>query len=119
MGKKISRAQMETTVALCSELGIHSTGNFLIGFPDDTRETVNETITMARRLKRLGARIQLSVLTPFPGTYYFNHARELGITIHTNDWDDFTIGTPIISTANFSRDEIREIYFDHTPEMKF
>jgi radical SAM superfamily enzyme YgiQ (UPF0313 family) len=115
--KNITPEQIENAIRLCLEFGIQATGNFMIGFPDDTRETIKETFDLARKIKKLGAIVGFAVLTPFPGTYIYNHAKELGMTIHSNDWDDFDLENPIISTKNLSLNELRTIFFDYKMEI--
>ncbi len=110
INKRITKKQIEKAVKLCLEFGILPSGNFMIGFPNDTKETIKKSLEFAKKLKRFGAHCTFTVLTPFPGTYFYNHAEELGITIHSNDWDDFSPENPIISTRNLSLDELRTIF---------
>ena len=114
MLKKVTVPQMETAVKLCLENGIRPMGNFIVGFPEDTWETVKESRELALKFHRMGVKIGFGALTPFPGTYYYEHARELGLTIHTEDWDQYQVGNPIISTTNFTCAQLREIIFDAT-----
>jgi len=93
-------------------LGIVPSGNFMIGFPDDTRETIEETVQMACRLKRMGAYCDIAVLTPFPGTFFHRNADDLGLRIHSRNTDDFVLDHPIISTKHLSREELDSIYSD-------
>ncbi len=118
INKKITPDQIENAVKLCLEFGIQPGGNFIIGFPDDTKETIKDTFELAKKIKKLGAICNIVILTPFPGTYLYNHADELGITIHSNDWDDYTAYNPIISNHNLSLDEIRTIFFDIKMEFQ-
>ncbi len=117
MNKRITPWQIENAVEICLDAGILAMGNFLIGFPRETKETVKMTLELAKKLKRRGSNTNVGVMTPFPGTYYYNHARELGITIHAAGWDDYEIGHPVISTRNFSKDQLREILFDCWVEL--
>ena len=117
IGKGITPGQIDRATAISIEAGILPMGNFLIGFPEDTAETISETIRLGKLLKCRGCNVNFGVVTPFPGTYYYNHARELGITIHAESWDDYEIGHPIISTAKFTREELRTILFDSWMEL--
>ena len=115
--KRITPGQIEDAVRLCLAAGMRPRGCFMIGFPDDTRKTVRESVEMAKRLKRLGAACDILVLTPYPGTEVYERASELGITIHTDDWDEFDVYNPITSNRNLSRAELRTLYFDAKTEI--
>lgn len=117
MNKKITPQQIENAVEICLDSGLLAVGNFLIGFPEDTKDTLKETFELAKKIKQKKGGVDIGIVIPYPGTYYYNHAEELGITLHTNDWDDFAMGHTIISTRNFTRDELREIAFDFRVEL--
>ena len=117
MKKGTTPQQIEDTVSICIDAGILPLGNFLIGFPEDTAESINETVQMAKKIKRKGSCAAIGVVTPFPGTYYYNHAKEMGITIHATTWDDYAMGHPIISTEHFTLDEIQGFLFDALAEL--
>jgi radical SAM superfamily enzyme YgiQ (UPF0313 family) len=116
--KKISPPQMMTAVRLCKKFGINPAGNFMIGFPEETRKTIKKTVSVAKRLKKLGATVGLAMLTPFPGTYFFEHADDVGIKIHSYDWDEYDLENTIISTRNLDIDELRTIHYDTKIELQ-
>lgn len=112
--KNITPAQMIDAVDRCLSVGIKPVGNFMIGFPDDTHETIAETSALLSRLKKLGAYASVVTLTPFPGTYIYDHREELGLTLHSTDWNDFDLMNPVISTRHLSVDDLRTYLFDLT-----
>ena len=67
----------------------------------------------------MGAICDIAFLTPFPGTYFYKNAQELGIKIHSNNWEDFALENPIISTRHLSLKELRSIYFDMRMELYY
>ena len=113
--KNITPAQMIGAVERCLSVGIKPVGNFMIGFPDDTHETIAETLALSKHLKQMGAYASLVVLTPFPGTYIYDHRDELGLTLHSSDWNDFDLQNPVISTRHLSVDDLRTYLFDFSP----
>jgi radical SAM superfamily enzyme YgiQ (UPF0313 family) len=117
MNKKTTHEQIENAVNLTLEAGIRPTGNFMIGFPEETRETVRETVELGKKIKKRGAWVALSILTPYPGTYYYKRAEKIGLTVHSDNWEDFDMENPIISTVNFSLDELRRLYYDSKVEL--
>lgn len=50
--------------------GIEVVGNFMLGFPDETREQLQKTLDLALALNLSGA--NFSIYTPMPGTALFN-----------------------------------------------
>ena len=119
IGKKVSPQRVEEAVYACLDAGLRTMGNFIVGFPEDTPKTIQETINLAKRLSRAGAIVGFGGFTPLPGTYYYEHAAELGLNIRATDWREFKIGVPIADTPHFSCEQLREIIFDTVTEAKF
>ncbi len=63
-------------MAHCTELGITVHGTFIIGLPNETRETIEETIRFACEISP--HTIQVSIAAPYPGTELYRQARENG-----------------------------------------
>jgi radical SAM superfamily enzyme YgiQ (UPF0313 family) len=117
LGKGVSREQIENALRLAQEFGFVTNGSIILGHPWDTLDTMKLTVEFALDLRdKYGVSVYAGVNTPFPGTYQYEHAAELGIRIHTSRWNDFRPNNPIISTPHFSLDELRELYF-HTMEL--
>lgn len=111
MNKGITPEQILSATRLCSLSGIVPYGNFIIGFPEDTRATVQDTYELALEVKKLNGTCDFAVMTPFPGTCFFDRAEELGLTIHTTDWSRYVLDSPVVSTKHLSIDELRELYW--------
>jgi len=60
---------------------------------------------------RYDAAVYGSANTPFPGCYQYEHAKELGLRIHADSWGEFRLNNPMVSTPNFSLDQLREMFF--------
>ena len=54
----------------------------------------------------LGAQVSLSFTTPLPGTYYYEHADELGMKILATSSDEFDMSHIIFSTKNLSKEKL-------------
>lgn len=116
--KYINLEKAEKMVKYASEKGILPMCSFIIGHHCDTFETIQMTVDLAMKFKKkYGAAVAFSTNTPYPGTYLYEHAKELGITIHTKCWDYYDIVQPIISTKNISQDELRRIIFEGQMRM--
>jgi anaerobic magnesium-protoporphyrin IX monomethyl ester cyclase len=121
--KGISLEQVEEVVNYTQAAGIDIICSFIIGFPWDTHQTVNQTIDFARQLCCKGARepnlggagrglvnAMFAHLTPLPGTYLYDHAGELGVRLLSQDWDRYTMSAPIIETSHLSVMDMRDLY---------
>jgi radical SAM superfamily enzyme YgiQ (UPF0313 family) len=53
------------------DMGICATVNFIIGFPEETERSLNETLDVMLRLRLMGAKIYATVLAPHAGTHYY------------------------------------------------
>jgi len=86
MKKHINPEKVNQAVATAKRHGLQVHGFFLIGFPTETREEINQTITFARQLQIDYA--QFSVTTLLPGTEIYKWAMEQGI-VQGDVWRDF------------------------------
>lgn len=55
-------------VRLCEEGGFRANVDFILGLPGETREDVQATATLMKRLVELGARVHGHTFMPLPGT---------------------------------------------------
>ena len=77
--------------------------------PEDTEETIEEQKRLMKELGEMGVEFLLSLTTPFPGTYYYEHADELGIKVLTDSWDEYDAKHLIITTRNLSEDKLKQL----------
>jgi anaerobic magnesium-protoporphyrin IX monomethyl ester cyclase len=80
--KGITLDQVEQAVRRTQEAGIRAKGLFMIGYPEETEETLGETLAFIGR-SRLDE-INLSFLTPYPGTEIYRQAK--GSPKFVEDW---------------------------------
>ena len=71
-------------VDLCQRNGIEVGAFFMVGFPWETEETLQDTLTAIKRIN--ADNIMLSIFTPYPGSELFQVCKELGVVD-----DDFDI----------------------------
>ncbi|MBI5971009.1 MAG: radical SAM protein [Deltaproteobacteria bacterium] len=76
IGKDIKIHEIEAGVRRTHEAGIKVKGLFMMGHPGETRETIKETVELAVRLPF--DHINISKVTPFPGTELFKTAHKYG-----------------------------------------
>jgi radical SAM superfamily enzyme YgiQ (UPF0313 family) len=81
--KGTTLGQAEQAVRWTKEAGIRAKGLFMIGYPEETEETLGQTLDFIRR-SRLDE-MNLSFLTPYPGTEIYQEAR--GSKDFVEDWE--------------------------------
>src|SRR5438270_5790725 len=73
--------------ANCKKLGLVVHGDFIVGLPGETRETIRKSIDFAKELDV--QTIQVSIAHPYPGTEFYDHVKKNGlITIDEAMTDD-------------------------------
>jgi hopanoid biosynthesis associated radical SAM protein HpnJ len=60
--------------ANCKKLGLTIHGDFIVGLPGETRESIRKTIDFAKELDV--ETIQVSIAHPYPGTEFYEHAKK-------------------------------------------
>jgi len=75
MRKKITIDLIKNKLHLMNKYGIEITANFVIGFPEETKEYYEELIHFIQK-NNLSKKIKLSYLTPLPGSYLYQKAVE-------------------------------------------
>lgn len=66
----------EEMVAFCESQGIDVLAFYILGYEDDTKESVMKTIRYAQALNTYGA--QFTIATPYPGTPWYDALQESG-----------------------------------------
>lgn len=83
--KKIKLEQITQVVKKCYELNIASVaGNFIIGGPDETKSTIEESIKFAEKLIDIApgmVELNVTFLTPFLKTPIYEHPEKFGLKI--------------------------------------
>lgn len=66
MGKRVSREKIINAFRLCGEAGMMPRAFFIIGMPEDTEETLRETLELIQDID--SQRISVNLALPVPGT---------------------------------------------------
>ncbi|OHB47218.1 MAG: hypothetical protein A2099_02720, partial [Planctomycetes bacterium GWF2_39_10] len=75
--KGITLENSENAIRLCKKYGIKSYMLFMIGFPWETREHIEDTVNFAIKLN--GDFADFNVVYPYPGTEMYKIAKELNL----------------------------------------
>ena len=91
IGKNITLDQVRHAVGLANSVGLTTEGYFMVGHPDETEETMKQTIQFATSIGLTYAKFTIS--TPLPGTPLFDEWDRAGV-IKTKDWSKYNFHTP-------------------------
>ena len=94
MNKKVKSKYFHEQVKICREAGLITNTSLVIGYPEETKETIDETMT---KLESLKVYPSTGFLLPLPETGMWNHALENG---YIKDIDKFL--TDITERQDFS-----------------
>ncbi len=99
-------AQAITFMENCKRLGLAVHGDFIIGLPGETHETIKATMAFAERLD--SETIQVSIAHPFPGTEFDDYLRENGYLTDSEMADESGYQMPNLCYPGLDRQEIVE-----------
>ena len=85
-GKALDLDRVRETIALTREAGISFHLTFTFGLPGETRETIEKTVEFA--LQADPDSLQFSIVTPFPGSSYFEILEKNGYLLSKN-WEEY------------------------------
>ncbi len=109
IGKKITLEQVRDAVRATLDAGIEVTCSFMFPHPLDTEKTIREQMRFMKELIEMGATETLASTTPYPGTYYYEHADELGIKILASNWDEYHGRHLVITTKYLSEEKLKSL----------
>lgn len=117
IGKRITLEQVTSAVTMARGIGLDVLCSFMFPHPDDTEETIRVQIGFMKELVSMGAKLTMAFTTPYPGTYYYEHADELGIRVLAERWDEFDAKHLVIETRHLSSDRLQELVREMVEEV--
>jgi anaerobic magnesium-protoporphyrin IX monomethyl ester cyclase len=102
--KGVTREQALNAGLLTIKIGIKNVPEIIIGFPSETRETVEETIDFLKQLDVWP--ISVNTPIPFPETYLWNYAVEHNLI---DNKEEFVLGYKRGHFVNFTQFSDREL----------
>lgn len=83
-----------------TQLGIKVPGNFMIGFPDESKEELDHTLELAEDLIEAGLTYaSFFIVVPYPGSVLFDEAIKKGYLDNNFDPDLFHWGNPVMKNT--------------------
>jgi anaerobic magnesium-protoporphyrin IX monomethyl ester cyclase len=102
INKGITLNQIKQVVEWTDKAGIRAKGYFMLGFPDDTVETIRETAEFAKSLPL--SDFQMTFLTPFPGSAMYEIASKEGQ--FENDWEKMNMWEIVFIPKGITKKEL-------------
>lgn len=104
--KGFNRQLAISSIKLTNKIGIDTTANYIIGNPDDTRRTINETIDFAIEANTDFA--NFNFLAPLPGTEIWDEAVEKNWFIGDYDVNDIRYDRCSINATDIPTEELNK-----------
>lgn len=103
-GKSLDLEKVRETVALTRELGIQFHLTFTFGLPGETKKSIKKTVDLALELDPDS--LQFSIVTPFPGSKYFDMLDQKGYLLSKN-WEEYDgYNRAVIRTDHLTREDL-------------
>jgi len=108
--KGLNIKESKKAVKWAKDAGVETVGFFMFGLPEETEETMKETIQLAKDLDLDYAKVTLA--TPFPGTRFYSEMLSQK-RLKSKDWSAYNFHTPskVYDHPNLSW-EIMQKYYD-------
>ncbi|MEK6828639.1 MAG: radical SAM protein, partial [Nanoarchaeota archaeon] len=89
----------------CKDVGILTHSYLMIGNVGETKETLNETLELMKKIKPFSYNISIS--TPYPGTYLYEYAKNNQLEMDSN-WEkyDHILSGSVLKLSEFELDEL-------------
>jgi anaerobic magnesium-protoporphyrin IX monomethyl ester cyclase len=102
--KGIQLDQAKKVIKWCRAAGIHTSTTYMLGFPEETKETVRQTIDFAKALD--SDDVQFSITVPYPGTELYARCERQKLLL-AKSWEEFDNSHgALIKTKGLSREEV-------------
>ncbi|OGX53175.1 MAG: B12-binding domain-containing radical SAM protein [Omnitrophica WOR_2 bacterium RIFOXYA12_FULL_38_10] len=112
---RFDQDQIKEIVKMTHKAGINIVANFIFGLPDDDKETMQETLDLAKELNCAYANLYCAMA--YPGSQLYNDAVEQGLAL-PKDWSaysQFSVDSLPLPTKHLSSGEVlkfRDLAFD-------
>jgi len=104
--KKVTNEQCENAIKWTKEAGIFVTVSVILGYPGETKETLQESLDFVRRVEPDD--VWLCHATPFPGTELRELVKSYGWEM-SDKWELYNTMNPIFEDPAFPAKDIAEI----------
>ena len=106
MKKSLKKEQIREKVSLIREVGLEASGYFILGYPEETKDDIYETIQFSRSLDLNWA--QFATFIPIPGSEIMNSKQFQMLNETTNLRNYFNTDVPY-SPLGISKEELKKL----------
>ena len=89
----------------CRRLGIRTVAGFMIGFPDDTEQSIRRVMDYAQAVNPTFA--NFNIVTPYPGTEFFEQIKD---RIAEFDYSRYTVYTPVLNYTHMTVEHLAALH---------
>lgn len=105
--KGITVEESANAIKMAKDAGLLVYCSFIFGLPGETQETAEETIDFVGRTLPNSA--QFNVAVPYPGTEFFEYAKENNLMSDNTTWEDLLQHKATVRTQALSQMELENI----------
>ncbi len=92
-------------IATCRQLGIRTVAGFMVGFPNDTQQSIFEVLNYARKVNPTFA--NFNIVTPYPGTQFYNEVKD---QIADFDHSKYSVYQPVLKYKNLTSRQVQKLH---------
>ena len=92
-------------VETCRKLGVRVIAGFIIGFPEDTEESIRAVLRYAKTVNPFAA--NFNICTPYPGTGFLG---EIEDKIASKDWSRYDVYTANLKYENLTTEQVQHLH---------
>lgn len=115
--KRVALSKVKDIVEKCKEVGLITGANFILGFPEETREELWDTYRFAKLID-VDFTI-FNIAMPYPQTELCRNAQELGYLPSDFEFNALNPGIAHMNLPQFTREELERWYHEFWLEMNF
>lgn len=108
-GKNITKENARNAVGMAKKIGLETRCFFIMGHPNETEQTIKDTIDFALELNPTA--VSFAVMTPYPGTEIAKLAekRKGGYKLLSKNWSEYKPQTnAVLELDNISKDTLQK-----------
>lgn len=112
----VQLSKFHEAIKMTQKAGMLAHVHVIVGLPGENWKSVNNTL---KTLFKLGVdNADFNIVTPYPGTGYFEDVKKKGLLL-SEKWSDYTGIDPVLRTENMSADDLKKAqqYLDY--EFRF
>lgn len=117
MNKPVNLKKVPDLVKTIRRVGLEVRGFFILGYPDETKETIRETVEFAKKLELDWS--VFSIASPIPNTRMYKTCIEKGYFREENFDPIRSFHTSIINTPEFTSKDLAEIREEAIIDINF